>query len=125
MTILIRLFLITFALYLYLSLFVSNIHDINYSIPNKLYLFAFVFIIQFLLFFFTNTKDESFTISDMITTSINNALIAVIAFYVYNDLYITHHFDNLSSNQLTLMLILLIIGFMVAIKIILLLMTNN
>jgi uncharacterized membrane protein YhaH (DUF805 family) len=125
MTILIRLFIIIFTLYLYLSLFASNIHDINYSIPNKIYLFVFVFIVQFLLFFFTNTTDESFTINEMITTSMNNALMAVIAFDVYNDLYITRHFDNLSANQLTLMLVFLIIGFMVAFKIILLLMTNN
>ena len=125
MSILIKLFLTAIALYFYLNNFVDNINDRQYAIPIKIYLFIFVFIIQFLISFITNVNGkDKITIGAIIEDSVNNALLSIVAFDVYNDLIYQKYYQGLNSHQQILVLILLIIGFMSAIKILQLLITN-
>ncbi len=126
MTILIRLFITGILLFVYLSLFLPNIEDRSNAIPYKIYMFLFIFIVQFILYFLTNrTLANKNTINQIVESSVNNALLAVIAYDVYGDLYAGNIFDNMDANQRNISLVLLIVGFMATVKIIQLLMTNN
>ncbi len=127
MTILIRLFITGIALFFYLSIFLPDFEDRSNAIPYKLYMFLFVFIIQFILYFFTNatTTTNKSSLNQIIESSINNALLAVIAYDVYNDLYFNKIFINMNEHQRIISLVLLIVGFMTTVKIIQLLITNN
>jgi hypothetical protein len=126
MTILIRLFITGIALFFYLSMFLPNFDDRSNAIPYKLYMFLFVFIIQFMLYFLTNaTSSNKSSLNQIIESSINNALLAVIAYDVYNDLYFNKIFINMNEHQRIISLVLLIVGFMTMVKIIQLLITNN
>ncbi len=127
MTILIRLFITGIALFFYLSIFLPDFEDRSNAIPYKLYMFLFVFIIQFILYFFTNatTTTNKSSLNQIIESSINNALLAVIAYDVYNDLYFNKIFINMNEHQRIISLVLLIVGFMTTVKIIQLLITSN
>ncbi len=128
MNVLIKLFVTAIALYFYLTHFMENITDRQYAIPHKLYLFIFVFIIQFMVNFVSNIiakKDDKISINEVFSTSINNALLSVIAFDAYNDLVYNKYYVGLTAQQQILVLILLIIGFMASIKILELLITSN
>ena len=126
MTILIRLFITGIALFFYLSMFLPNFDDRSNAIPYKLYMFLFVFIIQFMLYFLTNaTSSNKSSLNQIIESSINNALLAVIAYDVYNDLYFNKIFINMNEHQRIISLVLLIVGFMTMVKIIQLLITNS
>lgn len=125
MNILIKLFLTAIALYFYLTNFMENVNDREYAIPHKIYLFIFVFIIQFLYTFITNVRSkDKITIGEIIEDSVNNALLSVVAFDVYNDLIYLRYYQGLSSRQQILVLVLLIIGFMASVKILQLLVIN-
>jgi hypothetical protein len=69
-------------------------------------------------------NSSKFAMDEVIETSINNALLAVIAFDVYNDLVYNNYFKTYNNQQKILILILLIIGFMTAIKFLQLLISN-
>ncbi len=125
MNILIKLLITAFALYFYLNNFMENINDREYAIPHKIYLFIFIFILQFLVSFITNVRSkEKITVGEIVQDSVNNALLSVVAFDVYNDLIYLKYYQGLSSRQQIMVLILLIIGFMVSVKILELLITN-
>ena len=126
MIVIVRLILIAISLYLYINIFLTDIEDRRNSIAYKIYLFLFVFIINFLIQLFGNLIYKSkLSISYIIETSVNNSLLAVIAFDVYNDLVYNGFYKNYNKHQRTLILILLIIGFMTAIKILELLISSN
>ena len=126
MIVIVRLILIAISLYLYINIFLTDIEDRRNSIAYKTYLFLFVFIINFLIQLFGNLIYKSkLSISYIIETSVNNSLLAVIAFDVYNDLVYNGFYKNYNKHQRTLILILLIIGFMTAIKILELLISSN
>lgn len=126
MLVLARLLFLAISLYMFISLFLDNFDDRHNAIAYKIYLFLFVFIIQFLFQIFSNLINaQKFAMDELIETSINNALLAIIAFDVYNDLSYNKYFSNYKEKQQKiLILILLIIGFMTAIKFLQLLITN-
>ncbi len=125
MNILLRLTLTAVLLYFYLLTFVQDFSDRNYAIRNKIYLFLFVFITQFLIYFFTYIRSEKASINEVIEVSLNNALLAVVAFDIYQDMNATGYFLNSSPSQQLMILVILIIGFMTAIKILQLLISNQ
>ena len=129
MNILIKLFLLTIALYVYLNHFMNNFGDRQYALNNKAFLFIYVFIIQFLINFISNIKgisnDENMSINDVIETSVNSALLAIIAYDIYGDLVYKKYYVGLSHQQQIMVLILLIIGFMATVKVLQLLISNN
>jgi hypothetical protein len=120
-----KLLILAITLYMFVSLFLDNFDDRHNSIAYKIYLFLFVFIIQFLFEIFTNLiNSKKIAMDEIIETSINNALLAVIAFDIYNDLVYNNYFSAYNHQQKILILILLIIGFMTAIKFLQLLISN-
>lgn len=126
MLVLARLLIMAVTLYMFVSLFLDNFDDRKNAIAYKIYLFLFVFIIQFLFQIFANLINSKKIIMDeIIETSINNALLAIISFDVYNDLVYNNYFRAYSQQQKILILILLIIGFMTAIKFLQLLISSN
>lgn len=126
MIVLARLIFMAITLFMFINLFLDNIDDRKNSIAYKIYLFLFVFIIQFLFQIFTNLiNTNKIAINVLIETSINNSLLAVIAFDVYNDLVYNGFYKSFSAQQKTLMLVLLIISFMAVVKILQLLISSN
>ncbi len=128
MLVIARLLFIGITLYMFISLFLDNFEDRKNAIPYKIYLFLFIFMMQFIFQIFSNIiNSNKLAINELIEISINNALLAVIAFDVYNDLNYNGFFKSYQSNsqQKILILILLIIGFMSAIKILQLLISSN
>ena len=125
MLVIARLLILAITLYMFASLFLDNFNDRHNAIAYKIYLFLFVFIIQFLFQIFSNLINSTkIAIDETIETSINNALLAVIAFDIYNDLVYNNYFKIYNHQQQTLILILLIIGFMTAIKFLQLMISN-
>ena len=126
MIVLARLLFMAIALYMFIGLFLDNFDDRHNAIAYKIYLFLFIFIIQFLFQIFTNlVNTNKIAINVLIETSINNAILAVIAFDVYNDLIYNNFFRTYNTQQKILMLVLLIIGFMTVVKILQLLISSN
>lgn len=127
MSIFLRLIITFVGLYIYFNLMLSDINDKNNAITHKMYIFLFVFFLQFFIYFFSLIiqKNSKIYVGQIIETSMNNAILAVIAFDVYGDLYYTNHFVGLTQQQQILILVLFIIGFMTIIKILQLLLTNN
>jgi hypothetical protein len=126
MTILIRLFITGIALFFYLSIFLPHLGDKSNAISYKIYMFLFIFILQFLLYFVTNRAlANKNTINQLVESSINNALLAVIAFDVYRDLDADNMYNGMNEHQKIISLVLLIVGFMATVKIVQLLLTNN
>jgi hypothetical protein len=121
-----RLILTAIVLFMFISLFLDDFEDRHNAISYKIYLFLFIFIINFLFQFFTNlVYSKKIIISEFIEVSINNSLIAVIAFDVYNDLAISNYFAKYNRDQKILVMVLLIVGFMATIKILELLISAN
>lgn len=126
MLILARLIFTAITLYMFISLFLENFDDRQYAIPYKIYLFLFIFLTHFLFQILSNLfKSSKISITDSIESAINNALIAVIAFDIYNDLVYDKYFRTFNNQQKTLTLVLLIIGFMTSIKLLQLLINSN
>lgn len=126
MLVIARLLTLAIVLYMFVSLFLENFDDRHNAIAYKIYLFLFVFIIQFLFQIFANLiNSKKIAVDEIIETSINNALLAIIAFDVYNDLVYNNYFRLYTHQQKILILILLIIGFMTVIKFLQLLISSN
>jgi hypothetical protein len=126
MFVLARLLFMAITLYMFVSLFLENFDDRHNAIAYKIYLFLFVFIMNFLFQVFTNlVNSNKIAINEIVEVSINNALLAVIAFDIYNDLVYNNFLRTYTHQQKILVLILLIIGFMTAIKILQLLISSN
>lgn len=126
MLVIARLLFIAITLYMFVSLFLNNFNDRNNAIIYKIYLFLFIFIMNFLFQIFSNLiQTRKIVINEIIETSINNALLAIIAFDVYGDLAYNNFFSKYTDQQRILVLILLIIGFMTGIKILQLLISSN
>ena len=126
MFVLIRLMFMAFALYMFVNLFLENIDDTKNIIAYKIYLFLFVFIIQFLFLIFTNfINKHKMSINTIMESAINNALLSVIAFDIYNNLVYNGYYKLLSLQQRMLILVFLIIAFMAVVIILQLLITSN
>lgn len=65
------------------------------------------------------------SIVELIDDSINNSLLAVIAFSIYSDLTYEGFFKEYSHDKKTMILVLLIIGFITTVKILELLISSN
>lgn len=126
MLVIARLLVTGIILYMFISLFLNDFDDKHNAIIYKIYLFLFVFVIQFLSQIFIGLiQTHKIVIGDIIETSINNALLAIIAYDVYGDLTYNNFFSTFTHQQKILILILLIIGFMTGIKILQLLISSN
>jgi len=122
----INLATLSISLYFYTNHYITNFNDANNAINNKIYIFLFVFIINFISVFINSLLSNSnSSIYDIITYSVNGALISVIAFDVFNDLLYKGIFNNYNHQQKSLLLILLIITFMTIVRLIQIIITYN
>ena len=127
MLVLIKLVFMAVTLFMFINLFLYDFENKKNAISYKIYLFLFVFIINFMFQIFINLINGiKISMNNLIESSINYSLLAVIAFDVYGDLNYNGFFNNYEDhNQKTLILILLIIGFITTIKVLELLITSN
>lgn len=125
MILLLRLIFTGIALFFFVALFLENFDDRQNSIVYKLYLFTFIFLLQIVLNVFNNIfNKEKITLNSIMETSINNALLAVIAFDVYNDLIYEGFYKGYNSYQKIATLVLLILAFITTVKMLQLLLTQ-
>ena len=125
MILLLRLIFTGIALLFFVALFLENFDDRQNSIVYKLYLFTFIFLLQIVLNVFNNIfNKEKITLNSIMETSINNALLAVIAFDVYNDLIYEGFYKGYNSYQKIATLVLLILAFITTVKMLQLLLTQ-
>lgn len=126
MLVLARLVFIAVSLFMFINLFLSDFEDKKNAISYKIFLFLFVFVLNFMFQIFSNLiNKDKILIDEIIEMSINNALLSVVAFSVYDDLSANGFFNQYNHYQKSLILILLIIGFIATIKILELLITSN
>jgi hypothetical protein len=126
MIVLAKLFFMAIALFMFINLFLSDFEDKKNAISYKIYLFLFVFVLNFMFQIFTNLmNNKKISMVELIEASINNSLLAVIAYGVYSDLTYDGFFKDYNHSQKTMVLILLIIGFITTIKILELLISSN
>ena len=104
----------------------NNPDDRENVIMNKIYLFIFVFIINFISAFINNLFFKgSNTLYSIISFSVNNALIAIIAYDTYNDMVYNGYLKSFSHHQKSIILVLLMISLMTIIKLIQIIITYN
>jgi hypothetical protein len=125
MILLLRLIFTGIVLFFFVAFFLENIDDRKNSIIYKLYLFIFIFLLQVILNVFNNIfNKEKITINSIMDTAINNALLAVIAYDVYNDLIYEGFYKGYSPYQKIVVLVLLILAFITTVKLLQLLLTQ-
>jgi len=126
MLVLARLVFIAVSLFMFINLFLTDFDDKKNSISYKIYLFLFVFVLNFMFQIFANLINHvKISMDELIEMSINNALLSVVAFGIYDDLLYNGFFNQYTHYQKSLILILLIIGFITTIKILELLISSN
>ena len=125
MILLLRLIFTGIALFFFVAFFLENFDDRRNSIIYKLYLFTFIFLLQVILNVFNNIfNKEKITINSIMETAINNALLAVIAFDIYNDLIYDGFYKKYNGYQKISVLVLLILAFITTVKMLQLLLTQ-
>lgn len=125
MILLLRLIFTGIALFFFVSFFLENFDDRRNSIVYKLYLFTFIFLLQIILNVFNNFfNKEKITINSIMETAINNALLAVIAFDIYNDLIYEGFYKGYNKYQKITVLVILILAFITTVKMLQLLLTQ-
>lgn len=126
MLVLAKLVFMAVALFMFINLFLSDFEDKRNAISYKIYLFLFVFVLNFMFQIFANLlNNKKISMIELIESSINNSLLAVIAYGVYTDLTYDGFFKDYNHSQKTMVLILLVIGFIATIKILELLISSN
>jgi len=126
MLVLAKLVFMAIALFMFINLFLSDFEDKKNAISYKIYLFLFVFVLNFMFQIFANLiNNKKILMVELIESSINNSLLAIIAYGVYSDLTYDGFFRDYNNSQKTMVLILLIIGFITTIKILELLISSN
>jgi hypothetical protein len=126
MLVLARLVFIAVSLFMFINLFLTDFDDKKNSISYKIYLFLFVFVLNFMFQIFANLINHiKISMDELIEMSINNALLSVVAYGIYDDLSYNGFFNQNTHYQKSLILILLIIGFITTIKILELLISSN
>ena len=120
-----KIVVITLSLYFFLMTNFENLNDRSYFILYKLYLFLFIFCLQLVLNLLGGIICNDVNLDDCLQQSIRDALIAVIAFDVYNDLIYNGFYVNYSDHNKILILTILIICFLTSIKLFELLLTIN
>jgi hypothetical protein len=125
MILLLRLIFTGIALFFFVALFLENFDDRRNSIVYKLYLFTFIFLLQIVLNVFNNIfNKEKISLNSIMETAINNALLSVIAFDVYNDLVYNGFYKGYNTSQKIASLVLLILAFITTVKMLQLLLTQ-
>ena len=126
MLVLARLFFIAVSLFIFFNLFLDDFENKKNAIDYKIYIFLFVFILNFIFQIFSNLiNNKNISINEIIDMSIGNALLSVIAFSIYNDLSYNDFLKQYDHYEKSLILILLIVGFITTIKILELLIGSN
>ena len=123
-----RLLITGFTLFVFLYYLIDDdkINFVDSILLNKLYIFLFVFIIQFLLNIFHKIyMDPSTTTSEVVDISINDGLLSVIAFDIYKDMILQGKYNGYSKSLRSLVLVLLIITFIASIHLLHLLFSKN
>ena len=125
MILLLRLLFTGIVLFFFVAFFIENFDDRKNSIIYKLYLFTFIFLLQVILNVFNNIfNKEKITVNSIMDTAINNALLAVIAYDVYNDLIYDGFYKGYNTYQKISVLVLLILAFITTVKLLQLLLTQ-
>jgi hypothetical protein len=125
MILLLRMIFTGIALFFFTLFFLENYEDRNNAIIYKLYLFAFVFLLQVILNVFNNLfNGDKITLNHIMETAVSNALLAVIAFDVYGDLTYQKILTVENKHQQIAILVLLMIGFITTVKLLQLLLTQ-
>lgn len=125
MILLFRLLFTGIALFFFVATFLENFEDRKNSIAYKLYLFTFLFLLQVTLNIFNNIfNKDKLTLNSVMETAINNALLAVVAFDVYNDLVYDGFYSGYNTYQKISVLVILILAFITTVKILQLLLTQ-
>lgn len=125
MILLLRIIFTGIALFFFTAFFLENFSDRDNAIVYKLYLFTFVFLLQIILNIFNNLfNKDKITLNSIMDTSVNNALLAVIAFDVYGDLTYQQIIKSSNKYQNIAVLVLLILGFITTVKLLQLLLTQ-
>ncbi len=125
MLLLTRLLIIGISLFLFLIYVLKNFDTNNDAIFNKIYIFGFVFFIQIIINLLSNMFSTIKTnLDEIINLSINNALLAVIAFDVFGDLERNGNYTTFTKEHKAFILVLLIIAFITSIRLIQMLFEN-
>ncbi|AYV80098.1 MAG: hypothetical protein Gaeavirus9_8 [Gaeavirus sp.] len=84
-----------------------------------------MFLLQVTLNIFSNIFNrEKISVNSIIDTAINNALLSVIAYDVYNDLVFNDFYKTCNKLQKTSILVVLVLSFITAVKLLQLLLTQ-
>ena len=128
MNLITRLLITGFTLFIFLYYLIDD-DKVNFSesaLLNKLYIFLFVFIIQFILNIFHKIyMDQSTKTSEIVDVSINDGLLSVIAFDIYKDMISHGKYEGYSKSLKSLVLVLLILAFITSIKLLHLLFSRS
>ena len=112
-----KIFLLWIFIYFFL-LYLIDDDNLN-SLIYKLYLFLFVFIIEFVIQIFESVivnPKEHIVLSNIVQNSINTAYIATIVNCLYSEMVYNNFYKNYTKYQKISLLTLLIISFIVAVK---------
>lgn len=123
-----RLLITGFTLFVFLYYLIDDdkINFVDSVLLNKLYIFLFVFIIQFILNIFHKIyMDPTTTTSEVVDISINDGLLSVIAFDIYKDMILQGKYEGYSKSLRSLVLVILIIAFIASIHLLHLLFSKN
>ena len=123
-----RLLITGFTLFIFLYYLIDDdkINFVDSALLNKLYIFLFVFIIQFILNIFHKIYiSPSTTTNEVVDISINDGLLCVIAFDVYKDMILQGKYEGYSKSLKCFVLVLLIIAFITSIKLLHLLFSRS
>ena len=97
-------------------MFFIDLDDRSNVFVYKIYLFLFIFFIQFILTIISMLITNQIDFNEAIELAVRDALIAVIAYDIYNDLIYNKFFLTYNSSQKIIILTLLIICFLTIIK---------
>ena len=128
MNLITRLLITGFTLFIFLYYLIDNdkVNFFESALLNKLYIFLFVFIIQFILNIFHKIyMDQSTKTSEIVDVSINDGLLSVIAFDIYKDMILQGKYEGYSKSLKSLVLVLLILAFITSIKLLHLLFSKS
>ena len=125
MILLLRIIFTGIALFFFTAFFLENFDQRDNAIVYKLYLFTFVFLLQVILNIFNNLYNkDKITLNSVMDTAVNNALLAVIAFDVYGDLTYQNLIKTDNKYHNIAVLVILILAFITAVKLLQLLLTQ-
>jgi hypothetical protein len=128
MNLITRLLITGFTLFIFLYYLIDDdkVNFVDSILLNKLYIFLFVFIIEFILNIFHKIyMNSSTTTTEIVDISINDGLLSVIAFDIYKDMILQGKYEGYSKSLRSLVLVLLIIAFITSINILQILFTKN